>query len=511
MNGLTTLFPDTGHSIYIYGAGEYGEHVYRNLVVSGYTGIVGFIDTHKIGEKEDLPIFSFSEFQKNKRDNYVIFIASTYDEDIEENLIRNNEFNYILDPFRLEGIDIAAASRHESGKLDSAQADYEEALRRLQLRETYMEGRLMLRHRLGCVQARLLHGLAAIDAERGDIAQAAARIDRANHVDPSIVSLSLIGYERLKATCGEDAAQAFLSLVLERRDRYRADQQEREVAQLRQQGNIDYPVSVIIETLAKCNARCVFCPYTEIARQGEMMPDALLDKLIDEMAAFPPDIPLRVVPYGVNEPFLDNRLYDFIARVNERVPHAGVTIATNGSTLTDRNIDRLCRLRIDSLNVSLNDYRPDEYQRLMGLPFDRTLRNLQALHRRSLRGELPFPVTLSRAGDNTAHDFYFAEWVRRHFPAFVPGIAAMADWLGQVDIPVGTVPSVGCAHWFEMVIRANGDVAFCCADGKTEHPVGNITGNTLLDVYNRPFLREMRRDARDRTAIHPCDHCTKVE
>lgn len=496
---MAGLDKDLDRKLFLYGTGGYGRRMRRTLADAGLTGIAGFIDTRDGGwELDGLPVLCLDDYVKVRDANDLILVASMHDQEIERELIDRGITDYRLDPYRFYGADLAAMARHAMGDLDGAITAYEEALRLLDHRESWME-------------AILLHGLAAIQVERGENDRAAALIDRANAVDPRAVTLSLIGYERLEAKGGTVLADALVDLANQRRDAFRAVQQVEEVERCRRLGHIDHPASIIVETLAKCNARCVFCPYTEIPRQGELMPDAMLDKLIAELETFPLDVPLRVVPYGVNEPFLDNRLYDVIARVNERVPHARVTIATNGSTLTAKNIDRLCGLRIDGLNISVNDYRADVYQQLMGLPFDRTLRNLESLHWRARRGELPFPVTLSRAGDNTVHDFRFADWVRRRFPSFGSGIAAMADWLGQVDIPVGAVPSVGCAHWFEMVIRANGDVAFCCADGKTAHPVGNVADKTMLEVYNMPFLRRMRESAVDRRTIRPCDRCTKVE
>jgi hypothetical protein len=54
-----------------------------------------------------------------------------------------------------------------------------------------------------------------------------------------------------------------------------------------------YPTHVSIETLARCNAACLFCPYPRIARQGARMPDAMLDRILRELGDNPAHAPLR--------------------------------------------------------------------------------------------------------------------------------------------------------------------------------------------------------------------------
>ena len=52
-----------------------------------------------------------------------------------------------------------------------------------------------------------------------------------------------------------------------------------ELAKIRRSPYLDYPQEVHIETLALCNAKCSFCPYPTMDRQGDRMPDELIDKI----------------------------------------------------------------------------------------------------------------------------------------------------------------------------------------------------------------------------------------
>ena len=73
--------------------------------------------------------------------------------------------------------------------------------------------------------------------------------------------------------------------------------------------------------------------------------DELLDKIIREMGDIPADLPFEICPHRVNEPFLDKRIFEYIPRINDELPNAQLSIATNGSTLTDATLDRIAGFR----------------------------------------------------------------------------------------------------------------------------------------------------------------------
>jgi radical SAM protein with 4Fe4S-binding SPASM domain len=197
--------------------------------------------------------------------------------------------------------------------------------------------------------------------------------------------------------------------------------------------------------------------------------------------------------------------------VNRHVPNAQINLVTNGTALTPANVSKLTSLQNLLLNISLHEYRKAEYEALTKLSFERVTANLDALHQRRASGEVAFTVSVSRSGDGTAHDFLFLDWLRERYPLFQVGFAEQADWIGQVDVNVPIVPKVGCTHWFELVVRADGTVPLCCADGKGEYQIGDVHKQSLLEIYNAPAYRYLRASATSRLEREPCSRCTKVE
>ena len=58
------------------------------------------------------------------------------------------------------------------------------------------------------------------------------------------------------------------------------------------------PRIVSIETYAKCDAKCDFCPYVSIERLGARMSDELISKIISDIGDLDQTVPLFVTIPG---------------------------------------------------------------------------------------------------------------------------------------------------------------------------------------------------------------------
>lgn len=286
----------------------------------------------------------------------------------------------------------------------------------------------------------------------------------------------------------------------------------RKASTLQEAGYVDHPAIVHVETIASCNAACSFCPYPTLERKGTRMSDALIDKIIGDLEEIPRDLRFQFSPYKVSDPFLEARLFDILATVNRRLPNADVSLITNGSALTDRNVDRLLGVRnVHYLSISLNHDNAEEYEAVMQLPFERTLERLVRLHARVEAGEIAFPVRVTRVAETRLSDTSFLHWAKQMFPRFRAAILPRNDWIGEVSspFPPPQVPDVACHRWFDFSITATGKVALCCMDGQAHYPKGDVTTHSVLELYNQPHLRELRRTLPSRrAAMDPCRRCT---
>jgi radical SAM protein with 4Fe4S-binding SPASM domain len=269
---------------------------------------------------------------------------------------------------------------------------------------------------------------------------------------------------------------------------------------------MDYPMEVTLETMALCNARCTFCPYPTIERKGEKMPDELLNKLVDEMISW--DREVYFSPFKLSEPLLDKRVIPLLERVNRESNKVVIRIFSNGSALTPDNVAKLAGLkRVSYVWVSLNEYRPEEYEKLMGLKFERTAKNLDYLH--SIE-DFPHQVMLSCVGypNEDFRRYCFDRW-----PKFSSFAIKKDAWLGFTDPQYPNVPDAACSRWFELSVTATGAVAHCCmdaGDNPTYH-IGDVTKQSLYEVYNAPRWKDRRESLASRKTLDessPCARCS---
>jgi hypothetical protein len=280
----------------------------------------------------------------------------------------------------------------------------------------------------------------------------------------------------------------------------------------RQNGYVDFPQFVHLETLATCNAACEFCPYVKLERKGVRMPDHLIEKVVKELGESPKKLPFLFAPYKVSDPFLEPRLFDIMGLVSERLPLARIALITNGSPLTTRAMERLAEFRnVAYLNVSLNSDNADEYERTMNIPFKRTLKRLDELHQRASGRLFAFPVRLTRVAVDRESDSRFLAFCEQRYPLFKSMIAPRNDWIGEV-VTTGSntrVPDAPCHRWFDLSIVATGEVALCCMDGEARYSKGNVARQHVLEIYNQPHLRRLRETLPSRlAAADPCRRCT---
>jgi len=263
---------------------------------------------------------------------------------------------------------------------------------------------------------------------------------------------------------------------------------------------LNQPNEVSLETLSLCNAACTFCPYPTLERKGDRMSDELISRLIDEMATW--RYPFYFSPFKVNEPLLDSRLFDICQRVVERTKGV-LRIFTNGSPLTQKKIDEIAALdRVAHLWVSLNSHIPEDYERIMAMPFEKTAKRLDNLHDQ----DFPHPVVLSTVGypNEDFRKYCFDRW-----PKFESLAIRQTEWLGYTDSQRDSVPDGPCSRWFELSIMSSGVVSLCCMDsGDPRWSIGDLNHQSMLEVYNSPNWRERRMGLLSRKLFEPCNGCT---
>jgi len=269
---------------------------------------------------------------------------------------------------------------------------------------------------------------------------------------------------------------------------------------------------LMIELSSVCNARCVFCPHPTMEREKRVMDDDLFElivsRIIEENIR-----PTLIDLFSVGEPLTDRSLFQRIRRLKAAFPSAKVAITTNFALATPRIVDEVLASGLDRIQISLNAASRDSHREIMGLDYDKTVRNVELLLERRQAAKSPLYVMLS---------LVLCEQNRRQTRDFVRiwekkvdcvRFQRAIDWEGAVDVknPYTGSP-YPCNDLFERIaILSNGEFALCCKDFR------GIIGSNVRDTsilaafHSRPFekIREVHLSG-DIRSLQMCRDCFGV-
>jgi MoaA/NifB/PqqE/SkfB family radical SAM enzyme len=305
------------------------------------------------------------------------------------------------------------------------------------------------------------------------------------------------------------------------------------------------PSWIGIETSAACNLRCVHCP-----RQDPSVPfiEHGLDPVVVERVL--PHLPLvsHLQLHGLGEPLLASSFWTITEdERTARIAHLDVN--SNGTLLSDANIDRLLKSHVNVISISLDAATASTYRKIRGGAFDKVTgavhRLVQARKnagRKDLRisvnmtlmreniEELPAFIDLAAdlgvnqvdvwqmnlRGDTAQRPwridrdgwtFDYSEQHLSNAPALSDAMLRQAKAVAKrrgvrLDSSPQTVaakksgrPISQCRHpWTWMLIDPRGAVKTCC---HTNAEIGQLAQQDLDALWNNPLYRRLRGAIRD--------------
>lgn len=249
---------------------------------------------------------------------------------------------------------------------------------------------------------------------------------------------------------------------------------------------VHLPRRVCIQTIAKCNYNCDFCPsnkHPDLFKggQGELMEKGTFCRIINGL---PGDYNGWIEPFHMNEPLLDTRLAWFVAYIRNRLPRSRIRVNTNGALLNRETLMYLIDCGTDVLAV--NDYTPNKniLHKIRGWEIPREYWRNILFYRGVTIDYKPdrFGVTcINNAGNNSG------------FP-----------------VPDSPLPLFCAVPFIGMYVGWNGDCMLCCSDWKFEVILGNVLDDSLLDIWCNKRYEDIRerllRRERNMPLCRLCDY-----
>jgi radical SAM protein with 4Fe4S-binding SPASM domain len=281
-----------------------------------------------------------------------------------------------------------------------------------------------------------------------------------------------------------------------------------------------HSITLQLETVSTCNAKCHFCPYTKNIdnRQGKLMDMELFKKVADQQAEIP-QMGVMILQ-GLGEPLLDRHL-------NERLKYAEdlniyTSIFTNGFALTPDRFNALIENGLDSLVVSLNAVTAEQHEKIMGVKgrFDKIVAACDYIIANK-PDDFEFAIHTVRNDDQfTAMDSakFALRWGVRNLNSGYGRVIEEGNWAKENrEAPIKGNYHLGgdkgCARANnQFYVLWDGRVTTCCFDPTGKNVWGNLNVQTIKEVYSNPAYVQFREDHwNDKATRHEiCRGCTRI-
>ena len=277
------------------------------------------------------------------------------------------------------------------------------------------------------------------------------------------------------------------------------------------------PSYLYIETTNFCNAKCIMCPHSKMRRPKGYMDMDLFKKIVDDAAS----IGIKTIGLVfMGEPLLDKRIFDRIKYIKDK--NIRVVFNTNASLLSRDKSRKLIENKLDQIIISFDAFKKRTYEKIRaGLDYDKVIANIKSLIalKKEMRAKYPI-IELTfvdvKVNHNEARLFYNF-WKGKVDKVI---ISYVRDWATQVKVESEISPHINLrmlqknpcdSLWKDLVITWDGKAVLCCNDYEGEIIMGDLTKQSILDVWNgKKFLYYRKMHMYNKRDILPlCKKCLK--
>lgn len=279
------------------------------------------------------------------------------------------------------------------------------------------------------------------------------------------------------------------------------------------------PDHVQIQTVTGCNANCLFCPNGKTRLPipiGRRMDEDLYRLLIDQCLALGIR---RYSLYLMNEPLLDRQLPVRIAYLSARKKKPQYSkVTSHGGLLTARMAKGLLDSGLDKLKISVQSLNPDTYWKIMRLPLDQTLRNIDRFLELKAQGHYKLPrLQIVMVDSSLTHAEIPSNqhyWQQRGIELYVEPVENRANQKHIRQTALGTEnlrSFTWCRRLMEQIyVLYDGRLVQCCADWEQLSIMGDLTQESLADTWYGAHYRDYReRFATGEIKGMICEECRK--
>ena len=252
-----------------------------------------------------------------------------------------------------------------------------------------------------------------------------------------------------------------------------------------------------IETTTFCNAKCWFCPNHLVPKRHMDMD--LIRSIVDSTRG----LGLVYRPFGLGDPLVDTRMPE-ICRYIKQDRTARVEIHTNGEPMTEK-MELNIAPYVDTVRFSIDGFTPETFDVSRGIDFDRVYANAKRFMLNNPQIDTQVRM-IDATGKEAEKKNYLEYW-----NGIRPGSAEITSLYQHPHEDQTESVSQPCAKTTnEAFIYVDGSVHLCPWDFGNRNPIGNVTDNSIVDIWRSQQYKRYREilAAGRRCDISLCSRCS---
>ena len=210
----------------------------------------------------------------------------------------------------------------------------------------------------------------------------------------------------------------------------------------------------------------------------------------------------RYSVYLMNEPMLDRELPERVAYITARIKKPQyVKVTSHCGLLTERMARGLLDSGLNKLKISVQSLNADTYRQIMGLPLEKTLKNIDRFLALKKQGGYKRPkleiVMVDAIQTHEEISRMRQYWQDRDIALYVEPVENRANQPNIRETAVGAQKLKAfswCRRLMEQIyILYDGRMVQCCADWEQQSVMGDLTKEKLSDIWHGKRYSDFRR------------------
>lgn len=285
------------------------------------------------------------------------------------------------------------------------------------------------------------------------------------------------------------------------------------------------PYVIYIDPSNVCNFNCKFCPTSDdallrkVGRSKSIMSLDLYKKIIRDIGQF--DVKLKLLSlYKDGEPLINPSFPEMVSIAKNAGIAERIWTKTNGSLLSPDLNRKLVDAGLDHICISIEAVSEGGYRDVADVDINylALLSNIEDLYMHRGNCEIYIKIVDVNLTDLQKAKFYSDfQMISTHI-----GIEKLMGWSnsGVKDFTLGTKPETYdglpftekeiCAYpFYVMAVNSDGKVSVCGNDWSQQTIVGDVTSQSLQDIWNGEELYQFRMMMlnKSRTQNKACGEC----